>query len=116
MPRQTPFAAAICQLAVVVLLHGVATGEEFRELFPEVPFVGFVGDVKDAERVREVIAGQKPAIVFHAAAYKHVPLMEDDNCWQAVRNNVFGTYVVAAEAVAARVPRFSRIARLGPPQ
>lgn len=81
-------------------------GEEFRELFPEVPFVGFVGDVKDAERVREVIAGEKPAIVFHAAAYKHVPLMEDDNCWQAVRNNVFGTWVVAAEAVAAGVPRF----------
>jgi FlaA1/EpsC-like NDP-sugar epimerase len=71
-----------------------------------VPFVGFVGDVKDAERVREVIAAQQPAIVFHAAAYKHVPLMEDDNCWQAVRNNVFGTWVVAAEAVAARVPRF----------
>ena len=81
-------------------------GEEFRELFPEVPFVGFVGDVKDAERVREVIAGQKPAIVFHAAAYKHVPLMEDDNCWQAVRNNVFGTYIVAAEAIDAGVPRF----------
>jgi len=81
-------------------------GEEFRELFPEVPFIGFVGDVKDAERVREVIAGQKPAIVFHAAAYKHVPLMEEENCWQAVRNNVFGTYVVAAEAIAAHVPRF----------
>jgi len=81
-------------------------GEEFRELFPEVPFVGFVGDVKDADRVREVIAAQRPAIVFHAAAYKHVPLMEEENCWQAVRNNVFGTWVVAAEAVAARVPRF----------
>jgi FlaA1/EpsC-like NDP-sugar epimerase len=80
--------------------------EEFRDLFPEVPFVGFVGDVKDAERVREVIAAQGPAIVFHAAAYKHVPLMERDNAWQAVRNNVLGTYTVAAEAVAARVPRF----------
>jgi FlaA1/EpsC-like NDP-sugar epimerase len=80
--------------------------EEFRDLFPEVPYVGFVGDVKDAERVREVIATQCPAIVFHAAAYKHVPLMENDNCWQAVKNNVFGTYVVAAEAIAARVPRF----------
>ena len=81
-------------------------GEEFRELFPEVPFAGFVGDVKDAERVRETISAQKPAIVFHAAAYKHVPLMEDDNCWQAVRNNVLGTWVVAGEAIAARVPRF----------
>ncbi len=81
-------------------------GEEFSELFPEVPFVGFVGDVKDASRVREVIAAQRPAIVFHAAAYKHVPLMERDNAWQAVRNNIFGTYTVAAEAVAAGVPRF----------
>jgi len=71
-----------------------------------VPFAGFVGDVKDAERVREVIAGQKPAIVFHAAAYKHVPLMEEENCWQAVRNNVFGTWVMAAETIAAKVPRF----------
>ncbi len=80
--------------------------EEFRELFPEVPFVGFVGDVKDTDRVREVIGAQRPAIVFHAAAYKHVPLMECDNAWQAVKNNVLGTYVVAAEAVAQRVPRF----------
>jgi len=81
-------------------------GEEFGELFPEVPFAGFVGDVKDADRVREVIAAQRPAIVFHAAAYKHVPLMERDNAWQAVRNNVFGTWVVASESVAAHVPRF----------
>jgi FlaA1/EpsC-like NDP-sugar epimerase len=80
--------------------------EEFGELFPEVPFVGLVGDVKDAERVRQVIAEHQPSIVFHAAAYKHVPLMEIDNSWQAVRNNVYGTYVVAAEAIAAEVPRF----------
>jgi FlaA1/EpsC-like NDP-sugar epimerase len=81
-------------------------GEEFGELFPEVPFIGFVGDVKDADRVREVIESQRPAIVFHAAAYKHVPLMERDNSWQAVKNNALGTYVVASEAIAARVPRF----------
>jgi FlaA1/EpsC-like NDP-sugar epimerase len=81
-------------------------GEEFRDLFPEVAFAGYVGDVKDADRVRQVIATERPAIVFHAAAYKHVPLMEVDNAWQAVRNNVLGTYTVAAEAVAARVPRF----------
>jgi len=80
--------------------------EEFRDLFPEVACVGYVGDVKDAERVRQVVRGEKPAIVFHAAAYKHVPLMELDNAWQAVRNNVLGTHVVAAEAIAAGVPRF----------
>jgi FlaA1/EpsC-like NDP-sugar epimerase len=80
--------------------------EEFRELFPEVPYVGFVGDVKDADRVREVIGAQRPAIVFHAAAYKHVPLMECDNAWEAVKNNVLGTWVVASEGIAAGVPRF----------
>ena len=80
--------------------------EEFTSLFPEVPVRGYVGDVKDRERVREVMAAESPAIVFHAAAYKHVPLMERDNAWQAVRNNVAGTYVVASEAMVQRVPRF----------
>jgi FlaA1/EpsC-like NDP-sugar epimerase len=45
-------------------------------------------------------------VVFHAAAYKHVPLMEDDNAWQAVRNNVLGTWQVARSAQACGVPRF----------
>jgi FlaA1/EpsC-like NDP-sugar epimerase len=45
-------------------------------------------------------------VIFHAAAYKHVPLMEDDNAWQAVRNNVLGTWQVARSAVAFGVPRF----------
>ena len=80
--------------------------EEFTSLFPEVPVRGYVGDVKDRDRVREVMAAESPAIVFHAAAYKHVPLMERDNAWQAVRNNVAGTYVVASEAMVQRVPRF----------
>ena len=80
--------------------------EEFGELFPEVPVTALAGDVKDADRVREVIAAYRPAIVFHAAAYKHVPLMERDNAWQAVQNNVLGTQVVAAASIAERVPRF----------
>jgi FlaA1/EpsC-like NDP-sugar epimerase len=45
-------------------------------------------------------------VVFHAAAYKHVPLMEENNAWQAVRNNVLGTYVVAMAALRAQVPEF----------
>ena len=57
-----------------------------------------IGDVKDAVRVAAVFRQYRPGIVFHAAAYKHVPLMEDDNAWQAVRNNVLGTWVVAANA------------------
>jgi len=44
--------------------------------------------------------------VFHAAAYKHVPLMEETNAWQAVRNNALGTWALARAAVAARVEKF----------
>ncbi len=47
-----------------------------------------------------------PAIVFHAAAYKHVPLMEQSNAWQAVRNNVLGTYCVAQAAQRHGVAKF----------
>jgi len=45
-------------------------------------------------------------VLFHAAAYKHVPLMEEKNAWQAVRNNAYGTWVLARAAVTARVEKF----------
>ena len=45
---------------------------------------------------------RRPSVIFHAAAYKHVPLMEETNAWQAVRNNAYGTYVLARAAVAAK--------------
>jgi FlaA1/EpsC-like NDP-sugar epimerase len=57
------------------------------------------GDVKDAARLDEVFRRYRPDVVFHAAAYKHVPLMENDNAWAAVRNNVLGTYRVASAAI-----------------
>ena len=47
-----------------------------------------------------------PSVVFHAAAYKHVPLMEAENAWEAIQNNVFGTYVLANSAAANRVKKF----------
>lgn len=53
-----------------------------------------IGNICEMERLREVFAEFKPDVVFHAAAHKHVPLMEDSPC-EAVRNNVFGTYNVA---------------------
>ncbi len=55
----------------------------------------YVGDVRDRTRMREIFAAERPAVVFHAAAYKHVPLTESVNAWEAVRNNVFGTMVAA---------------------
>jgi FlaA1/EpsC-like NDP-sugar epimerase len=67
--------------------------------------VAVLADVKDAVRVQEVFAEQKPTIVFHAAAYKHVPLMEE-NPVEAVRNNAVGTRIVAAAAGGSHVKRF----------
>ncbi|WP_227818193.1 polysaccharide biosynthesis protein [Nitrogeniibacter aestuarii] len=71
-----------------------------------VQIIPLVGDVKDALRVREVFRQWQPHLVFHAAAYKHVPLMEVSNAWQAVRNNVLGTLTVAREAQAHGAERF----------
>ena len=56
----------------------------------------YVGDVRDRTRMREIFTAERPDVIFHAAAYKHVPLTESVNAWEAVRNNVLGT-VVAAE-------------------
>ncbi|WP_424193871.1 polysaccharide biosynthesis protein [Ampullimonas aquatilis] len=72
--------------------------EEFGFRFPSIRIVPVVGDVKDAVRLDEVMAKFQPRIVFHAAAYKHVPLMEENNAWQAVKNNVLGTYQLARAA------------------
>ena len=80
--------------------------QEFLERFPEVPMVCAVGDVKNARRVRQILRQFQPARVFHAAAYKHVPLMEKVNVWEAVRNNVAGTHAVATAAIEAGVEKF----------
>lgn len=73
---------------------------------PGLEVVSLCGDVKDRQRLDEVFAASAPQVVFHAAAYKHVPLMELGNAWQAVRNNVFGTLNVARCAQAHGVERF----------
>jgi FlaA1/EpsC-like NDP-sugar epimerase/UDP-N-acetylmuramyl pentapeptide phosphotransferase/UDP-N-acetylglucosamine-1-phosphate transferase len=55
----------------------------------------YVADVRNRERIREILAVEKPQIVFHAAAYKHVPMTETVNAWEAVGNNTYGTVVMA---------------------
>jgi FlaA1/EpsC-like NDP-sugar epimerase len=80
--------------------------EEIRERFPEISVVSIVGDAKDSLLLDKVMARYTPYIVFHAAAYKHVPLMEELNTWQAIRNNVLGTYRVASAAIKHRVRHF----------
>jgi FlaA1/EpsC-like NDP-sugar epimerase len=67
--------------------------------------VASVGDVKDRARLHTVLGAHQPDIIFHAAAYKHVPLMENENAWQALRNNSLATYVLAQEALAAKVSK-----------
>jgi FlaA1/EpsC-like NDP-sugar epimerase len=64
-----------------------------------------IGDVTDASRVNAVLAEHQPDIIFHAAAHKHVPLMEENPC-EAVKNNVCGTRVLAQSADAFGVDRF----------
>ncbi len=78
----------------------------FAEHRPGIPVSCLAGDVKDGARVDEVLAHWRPQLVFHAAAYKHVPLMEVGNAWQAVRNNVLGTIRVADSACRHGVDRF----------
>ncbi|MBC8021750.1 MAG: polysaccharide biosynthesis protein [Burkholderiales bacterium] len=80
--------------------------EHLREAFPEIPVASIVGDIKNARRVNQVMHQYSPALVFHAAAYKHVPLMEETNAWEAVRNNVLGTFVVARAAIDYGVKKF----------
>jgi FlaA1/EpsC-like NDP-sugar epimerase len=80
--------------------------QNLGERFPHLPLVRLVGDVKDAGTLRRAMQVHRPDIVFHAAAYKHVPLMEDDNAWVALRNNTLGTYLAAQAAAEAGVKRF----------
>jgi FlaA1/EpsC-like NDP-sugar epimerase len=78
---------------------------ELRESFPGVAFNPIVGDVRDRQCVEEVIHLGRPEIIYHAAAYKHVPLMES-NPLEAVRNNIIGTMNLASAARDAGVKKF----------
>ena len=80
--------------------------QELGEKFPHIPLVRLVGDVKDLEHLRFVFDRYRPQVVFHAAAYKHVPLMEDHNAWAALRNNTLGTYNAGYASALAGVERF----------
>jgi FlaA1/EpsC-like NDP-sugar epimerase len=80
--------------------------QEFSSRFPALAVASVIGDVKDAERLAAVFAEHRPQVAFHAAAYKHVPLMENQNAWEAVKNNVLGTLNVARAAIAHDVREF----------
>jgi FlaA1/EpsC-like NDP-sugar epimerase len=71
--------------------------QEMRKTFPTVPFYPEIGSIQNRTRLDEVLCYYRPLVVYHAAAYKHVPLMEA-HVFEAIENNVFGTYNVAEAA------------------
>jgi FlaA1/EpsC-like NDP-sugar epimerase len=87
-------------------LHFLHT--ELSERYPAEQLLPIVADVTDAVRMEKVMARHRPRVLFQAAAYKHVPLMEHHPC-EAVKNNVLGTRILAELADAVGVERFVMI-------
>lgn len=82
--------------------------QELRGKFPDLPLFPVIADVRDGTRIHEVFDHYRPQLVFHAAAHKHVPLMEAQPS-EAVQNNVFGTKTVAEAAGQAGAEAFIMI-------
>ena len=78
---------------------------ELRRLYPDLDLQVLIGSVRNTNRVNYVVGQYKPDLIFHAAAHKHVPLMEDSPN-EAIKNNVFGTYKLAKAAAQNGVKRF----------
>jgi FlaA1/EpsC-like NDP-sugar epimerase len=87
-------------------LHAICL--ELQDACPSRALHGVVGDISDAARVNDIFATYRPEIVFHAAAHKHVPLMEESPC-EAIKNNVTGSRLLAATAERHGVDRFIMI-------
>ena len=81
---------------------------EMRQEFPQVPFHPEIGSIQNRARLNEVLRQYSPSVVYHAAAYKHVPLMEA-HVFEAIENNVFGTSNVAMAAAEHGVEEFVMI-------
>ena len=82
-----------------------AIGLELKDKFPELNLEVLIGSVRDSKRLNQVFEAHKPEIVYHAAAHKHVPLMEDSPC-EAIKNNAIGTYKTAYAAMMNGCKRF----------
>lgn len=78
---------------------------ELRDKYPGLNLVTLIGSVRDSRRLDQVFAEYRPDVVYHAAAHKHVPLMEDSPC-ESIKNNVIGTYKTAYAAVTYGCKRF----------
>ncbi len=80
-------------------------GLELRDKNPSLNLEILIGSVRDSRRINQVFAKYKPDVVYHAAAHKHVPLMEDSPC-EAIKNNAVGTYKTAYAAMMNGCKRF----------
>ena len=79
--------------------------QELKRKYPELDLVVLIGSVRNTHRIQSVFETYKPQIVYHAAAHKHVPLMEDSPN-EAIKNNVFGTLKTAKAAAKNNVEKF----------
>lgn len=80
--------------------------QDLRQAYPQMQGLYYTANVREMERIRSIAALYNPSVVFHAAAYKHVPLMEHHNEIEAVRTNVLGTFNVAKVAGECGAARF----------
>ena len=78
---------------------------ELKEKYPELNLVVLIGSVRDSRRLYSIFSEYRPQIVYHAAAHKHVPLMEDSPC-ESIKNNAIGTYKTAYAAMIHGCERF----------
>jgi FlaA1/EpsC-like NDP-sugar epimerase len=93
-------------LLILLERHENSLYEIYTELSAQYPDVrGVIGDITDAGRVDEVLRSYKPSLIFHAAAHKHVPIMEENPC-EAVKNNVYGSRVLIESAERHGVQKF----------
>ncbi len=85
--------------------NAYAIQQELRDKYPDLKLEVLIGSVRDSRRLDYVFKKFRPDIVYHAAAHKHVPLMEDSPC-EAIKNNVVGTYKTAYAAMVNNCDRF----------
>src|SRR5439155_2471282 len=101
--------ARLAPARVILLGHGensiFDTLHELRDSFPDVSYTPIIADVRDRRRIAAIFTMYQPHAVFHAAAHKHVPLMEE-NVIEAITNNVFGTLNMVDAALEAGCEHF----------
>ena len=82
-----------------------AIGLELKDRYPELNLRVLIGSVRDSQKINQVFQAYHPDVVYHAAAHKHVPLMEDSPC-ESIKNNAIGTYKTAYAAMMHGCQRF----------